>query len=268
MPAIPPWNLAGELRNFLGAATVHSVDTPPDEEYTNQPVERHMETFFLACFAFGALFTLVSVVLGLAGHGAAHLTHGHGLSLGHGHVPGGDAHADGAHVHAAGPHAHAEQAAAHLPLPLLNFSSVVGALTWFGAAGYLLVRLGAWAFPAILLGALLAGAVGWYLVARFLGLVLAGEREMDPDDYRLEGTVGQVTVGIPTGGTGEVVFTKVGARRSEAARGIGGVAIPRGSEVVITSYADGFATVQPWNEFLAQRDAGPNATAAQTERHI
>ena len=230
-----------------------------------------METFFLACFAFGALFTLVSVVLGLGGHGAAHLTHGHGLSLGHGHghVPGGDAHAHGAHVHAAGPHAHAEQqAAAHLPLPLLNFSSVVGAVTWFGAAGYLLVRLGAWAFPAILLGALLAGAVGWYLVARFLGLVLAGEREMDPDDYRLEGTVGQVTVGIPTGGTGEVVVTKVGARRSEAARGIGGVAIPRGSEVVITSYADGFATVQPWNEFLAQRDAGPNATAAQTERHI
>ena len=222
-----------------------------------------METFFLACFAFGALFTLASVALGMVGHGAAHLTHGHGVSLGHGHghvhVHGGDAHA-----HGAAPHVHADQ---HVVLPLLNFSSVVGALTWFGAAGYLLVRLGAWALPAILLGALLAGAVGWYLVARFLGLVLAGEREMDPDDYRLEGTVGQVTVGIPAGGTGEVVFTKVGARRSEAARGVGGAAIPRGSEVVITAYADGFATVQPWNEFLAQRDAGPNAAAAHTERH-
>jgi hypothetical protein len=222
-----------------------------------------METFFLACFAFGALFTLVSVALGVAGHGAAHLTHGHGVSLGHGdgHGHGGHPHPDGSH----GAHVHGEQ---HMSLPLLNFSSVVGALTWFGAAGYLLVRLGAWAFPAILLGALLAGAVGWYLVARFLGLVLAGEREMDPDDYRLEGTVGQVTVGIPAGGTGEVVFSKVGARRSEAARGLGGAAIPRGSEVVITSYADGFATVQPWNEFLSQRDAGPNAAAAHTERQI
>jgi hypothetical protein len=107
----------------------------------------------------------------------------------------------------------------------------------------------------VLLGAVAAGAVGWYLVARFLGLVLAGEREMDPADYRLEGTVSQVTVGIPAGGTGEVVFSMAGARRSEAARAVGGTAIPRGSEVVITSYADGFATVQPWGEFLAARDS-------------
>jgi membrane protein implicated in regulation of membrane protease activity len=139
-------------------------------------------------------------------------------------------------------------------LPLLNGSSVVGALTWFGAAGYLLVRLGDLALPAVLIGALLAGGVGWYVVARFLGLVLAGEREMDPDDYRLEGTVSQVTVRIPAGGTGEVVFSKAGARRSEAARALGGVAIPRGSEVVITGYADGFATVQPWADFLHARD--------------
>jgi membrane protein implicated in regulation of membrane protease activity len=226
-----------------------------------------METFFLACFAFGALFTLASFALGMAGHGAAHLTHGHAghaaADLTHGHAGHG-----GAHVHAGDAHGAAghQGGVYHLSIPLLNFSSVVGALTWFGAAGYLLVRLGAWALPAVLLGALLAGAVGWYLVARFLGLVLAGEREMDPDDYRLEGTVGQVTVSIPTGGTGEVVFSKVGARRSEAARGLGGAAVPRGAEVVITSYADGFATVQPWNEFLAQRDAASKTAAAETER--
>jgi membrane protein implicated in regulation of membrane protease activity len=213
-----------------------------------------METIFLACFAFGALFTLASFALGMAGHGAAHLSHGHG-----------PAHIHPGHAHAEPGHAHVEQQGAtlhHLSLPLLNFSSVVSALTWFGAAGYLLVRLGAWALPAALLGALLAGAVGWYLVARFLGLVLAGEREMDPEDYRLEGTVGQVTVSIPSGGTGEVVFSKVGARRSEAARGFGGAPIPRGAEVVITSYADGFATVQPWSEFLAQRDAASRTGAA------
>jgi membrane protein implicated in regulation of membrane protease activity len=136
----------------------------------------------------------------------------------------------------------------------MNASSVVGALTWFGAAGYLMLRLGDWALPAVIIGAVLAAGVGWYLVARFLGLVLAGEREMDPEDYRLEGTVGQVTVSIPAGGTGEVVFDKAGARRSEAARAIGGGPIPRGSEVVITTYADGFATVQPWGEFLAARE--------------
>ena len=88
---------------------------------------------------------------------------------------------------------------------------------------------------------------------------------MDPADYRLEGTVGQVTVSIPAGGTGEVVFSKAGARRSEAARALGGAAIPRGSEVVITTYADGFATVQPWAEFLAARD---NARRRREQRGI
>ena len=215
-----------------------------------------METFFLACFAFGALFTLASFALGMAGHGLAHLTHGHAVGPAHAH-----AHGDGAHVHAD------QHGVPHVSIPLLNFSSVLGALTWFGAAGYLLVRLGAWALPAVILGALLAGGVGWYLVARFLGLVLAGEREMDPEDYRLEGTVGQVTVSIPAGGTGEVVFSKVGARRSEAARGLDGAAIPRGSEVVITSYAVGFATVQPWSEFLAARDAAVKGAAANSERN-
>jgi membrane protein implicated in regulation of membrane protease activity len=193
-----------------------------------------METIFLGCFAFGALFTLVSVVLGVGGHGAAHIGHGHaGAHIGHPHAESGDRFGS---------------------LPLLSVSSIVGALTWFGAAGYLLLRLGDLALPAVVLGALLAGAVGWYLIARFLGLVLSGEREMDPADYRLEGTVGQVTVSIPAGGTGEVVFSKAGSRRSEAARAISGGPIPRGSEVVITTYADGFATVQTWGEFMASRE--------------
>jgi membrane protein implicated in regulation of membrane protease activity len=238
-----------------------------------------METFFLACFAFGALFTLVSVVLGIAGHGVAHIGHGHdfgshgdvGAAHGHGHFGGGHDGIGGAHGHGAahpaatgtdspigshtGSHApHTDAGGLGLNLPLLNASSVVSALTWFGAAGYLLVKLGDLAILAALAGALIAGALGWYLVARFLGLLLAGERVMDPEDYRLEGRVGNVTIGIPAGGTGEVVFSMAGARRSEAARAAGGGPIPRGSEVVITAYADGFATVQPWGEFLAARE--------------
>jgi membrane protein implicated in regulation of membrane protease activity len=196
-----------------------------------------METIFLACFVFGALFTLVGLALGLGGHGAAHLSHGH-----HGLHLAGEGHQHGLHPWSAG-------------LPLLNASSIIGCLTWFGAAGYLLLRLGSLALPAVLLGALVAGAVGWYLVARFLGLILSGERELDPDDYRLEGTVGTLTVSIPAGGTGEVLFSKAGARPSEAARALDGRPIPRGTEVVITSYVDGFATVQPWGEFLAAHDA-------------
>lgn len=203
-----------------------------------------MDTIFLACVAFGALFTIGSVVLGLGGHAghAAHAAHGP-LSHAAGHDGLGHAHEGATHGHTGA------------DFPWLNASSAIGGLTWFGAAGLLLTRLGDLAVPAVVLGAVLAGAIGWYLVARFLGLVLSGEREMDPRDYRLEGTVGTVSIGIPASGTGEILFTKAGVRRSEAARAPGSVAIPRGTEIVITSYANGFATVQPWTEFLAAHDA-------------
>jgi membrane protein implicated in regulation of membrane protease activity len=209
-----------------------------------------METFFLACFAFGLLFTLASVVLGFVGvgigHGGGHV--GHLPHLSH------DAHVAAHAPHAAGQGHTAHEASPGNSLPLLNASSMVGAVTLFGATGYVLTRLGDWAVSAAILGALAMGALGWYLIARFLGLILQGEVEMDPDDYRLVGTVGRVSVRIPAGGTGEVLFEKGGSRRGEAARAVGGEAIPRGSEVVITAYADGFATVQPWGEFLAEHD--------------
>lgn len=178
-----------------------------------------METFFLACFAIGLLFTVASFVLGGA----------HGIGHHAGHAPSGST-------------------------PLLNGSSFVGGLTWFGAAGFILVRLGWFSLPVALIAALAVGALGWYAIARYLGMILKGEVEMDPADYRLEGTLGKISVGIPSGGTGEVLFEKGGTRRSESARAIGPEAIPRGSEVVITAYQDGFATVQPWGEFVAARE--------------
>jgi membrane protein implicated in regulation of membrane protease activity len=214
-----------------------------------------METFFLACFAIGLLFTLASLTLGFVGGGFGH---------GAGHVGGHLPHVGGHEVHL--PHA-SHDGTSHQAgsLPLLNGSSAVGGLTWFGAAGYLLVRLGDFSLPLALLGGLAAGALGWYLVARFLALILRGEVEMDPDDYRLEGTVGQVTVSIPAGGTGEILFEKGGVRRSEAARGLSGTAIPRGTEVVIASYDRGFATVQPWTEFIAEHDGQSQLAARNRE---
>ena len=196
-----------------------------------------METFFLACFAFGALFTIATVVLGVAGHELAHFGHASGHA-------------------SSGPH----------DLPLLNLSSVVGALTWFGAAGFLLLRVAGWPLAVVLPLAFAAGAASWYLIARFIGLLLRGQREMDPADYRLEGTLAQVTVGIPEGGTGEVVFAKAGARRSEAARAAPGTTIRRGTEVVITAYRDGFATVEPWIEYLATPSALATSEKGEAEK--
>ena len=138
-------------------------------------------------------------------------------------------------------------------MPLLNVSSLVGALTWFGAAGYLLLRLGDWALP-VASWARWRRRLGWYLVARFMGLVLLGEREMDPADYRLEGTVGQVTVGIPPAERARWCSPKQarGAARRRGQRATADSARHRGGD---HPYADGFATVQPWGEFLAERDS-------------
>ena len=193
-----------------------------------------METTFLVCFAFGALFTAVSTVLGLA-H-----TSGPGADLGHfGHLR---------HV----PHA----GFARLPVPLvalLNASSLLAFLTWFGAAGYVALRFGGWSLLPALGGAALAGLVGALMLGLFLRKVEAGEQVLDPRAYQLEGTLARVTVTVPADGAGEVVFVKAGRRRSEAARSAGGAAIPRGTEVVILRYARGAAHVPPWDELLQER---------------
>ncbi len=217
-----------------------------------------METFFLVCFTFGALFTVASVVLGFAG-GAMHVGGiGHGVPAGHGGLAGHGGHGHIGHVPAtdgqSGHHmGHTDGDGVHQGLPLLNVSSLVAFLTWFGAAGFLLLRFASWPAPLAAIGGVAAGLAGAVLIASFLGVLLRGEREMDPRDYRLEGTIARVTVTIPAGGTGEIVFSKAGSRRSEAARNLTGAPIPRGAEVVVIEYAHGVASVQPWDEFVARK---------------
>ncbi|HEX2032881.1 MAG TPA: hypothetical protein VHS99_01730 [Chloroflexota bacterium] len=230
-----------------------------------------METAFLACFLFGLLFTVVSVALGMAGSLAgAHGGHGGHFEAGQGghgaHGPGhhvelgnldhgGHATGHGQAAHATGSH-HGGPMAILQQLPLLNFASLVAFLTWFGAAGYALVRFAAWPLLLAILAAVLAGSAGALLIALFLGKVMAGERVLDPRDDRLPGTLARVTVSIPDHGVGEIVFTKAGRRRSEAARSVTGRAIPRGTEVVILDYSRGVAGVQPWQELLAENPSG------------
>jgi len=196
---------------------------------------RDVETVFLGCFLFGVVFTGLTTLLGAASS-TVHLGH----FLGHGWH---------------GPHVHTGHAAGHgvaeQPLFLFGVSSLVAFLTWFGAAGYVLTRWFAWPLLATLVLGIGAGLVAAVLVARFLALLRAGERVMDPRDYRMVGTVARVTVGIPSDGVGEIVFTKAGARRSEAARGLNGAPIPRDTEVVVTGYERGIATVQPWDDLYA-----------------
>jgi membrane protein implicated in regulation of membrane protease activity len=195
-----------------------------------------MESVYLGCFLFGILMVVASVALGFAhlalpgGHNGVHVGHGNGHAHGHGngHGNGGEG---------------------SRGLPIWNISSLLAFLMWFGAGGYAVMKLtgiGPW---LALVPAVAAGAAGAVLVSAFLRLMLRGETEMDPAQYRMEGTLAKVTIGIPEGGTGEIIFSKGDSRRSEGARSIDGRPIARGEEVVVVDYQRGIALVQGWDEF-------------------
>jgi len=237
-----------------------------------------METFFLFCFVFGALFTAVSVVFGFAGSISAHIPGGHGDAPAGGHLSHGHAdasamshvfgHANGAaHAHASGHEMahvseHAEHTTTlpmHMRLPLLNPSALLAFTTCFGATGYILTRFAGW--PSLLAApvAVVPGIFADILIALLIAKIISGETVMHAIDYELQGTLGRVTVSIPANGVGEIVFSMGGTRRSEGARSLSATAIPYNTDVVIVEYVHGMALVQPYEEFVGRHERGLTA---------
>jgi membrane protein implicated in regulation of membrane protease activity len=178
------------------------------------------ESFYLLCFLVGFFFSLLSF---LAGFGFVHLP--------------------GLHVHAGH---HGSGGSQNSPL---NFGTVSAFLAWFGGTGYLLTRysniLALLAFGiAFLSGLGGAAAIFWFLVK----VLLADEKELDPADYDMIGTLGHVSSTVHQGGTGEMIFSQAGARRAAAIRGENGEAIPKGVEVMVTRFEKGIAYVRRWEE--------------------
>jgi len=100
-----------------------------------------------------------------------------------------------------------------------------------------------------LAAALLSGFVGAAIVFWFLAKFLVREDEvLDPADYDMIGVLGRVSSTIRPSGTGEMLFSQMGSRRSTAARGEDGLEIPKGVEVVVTRYERGIAYVRPWEQ--------------------
>jgi membrane protein implicated in regulation of membrane protease activity len=183
------------------------------------------ESFYLLCFLVGFFFSLVSFV---AGFGFIHVP---GLHEHTGHVGG-----------------HSSP---------VNFGTVAAFLAWFGGTGYLLTRYSSlWFLLALGLATIsgLAGAAAifWFLVK----VLLADEKQLDPDDYDMIGVLGQVSSTVREGGTGEMIFSQAGARRAAAIRGENGEAIANGVEVVVTRFEKGIAYVRRWED-LNDASNGP-----------
>jgi membrane protein implicated in regulation of membrane protease activity len=203
---------------------------------------------YMFCFLLGFLLSVMSLVIGVFNIHIPGLHHAH---LDHGHLHVGEhAHAPDIHIHAG--HVANGTAAGMSPF---NFSTAMAFLAWFGGAGYLLTAWGKIGAAAVLVFSAMAGLTGAAIVFLFLAKVLMRtDSTLYDSDYRMEGLLGHVSSGIREGGTGEIIFSQEGVRRTCGARAENGKAIGHGIEVVITRYERGIAYVRPWEEVA--REAG------------
>lgn len=217
------------------------------------------ENFYLACFLIG-LFLSVLSLLGGMGHFGGHLHLPHGTNVPHvGHI----SHAPHlAHTaHAAG--APGRVARGSATVPWWNTFSIMIFLCWFGAAGFLLTRHGSFVTSVVMVLAAICGLAGGAIVFLFLTKVmLPHEHELSADETAIVGVVGKVSCPIAAGGTGEIAYEQLGARRSVPARAEDGLAIPKEEEVFVLSYEKGIAYVRRWEE-VEMELRSESATGAQ-----
>ena len=191
------------------------------------------ESFYLVCFVAGLSLSVLALLGGTFHWPLGHVGHWLHLDL-HGAPPG---------------HGAANSAGHGASVSPLNFASLMAFLAWFGGMGYLLTGRAHWGELLVLAAALVSGVAGSAVVFGFLTKVLLKhERFLDSADFEMTGVLGNVTVPIRPGGTGEIVYSQQGTRRSTGARSENAGAIPRGSEVVVTRYEKGIAYVRLWEE--------------------
>jgi membrane protein implicated in regulation of membrane protease activity len=213
--------------------------------------------FYLICFAVGFLLSAVSFIAGgLRWH--LHLPHfpdagGHALG-GHaaaGHVPGAANNGAAAATHAG------HQA----PVSPFNFVTLTAFLAWFGGTGFLITRFSSIWFALGLLIAMGAGIFGAAIVFLVLTRVLISHEEnMDSADYEMVGVLGRISMPIRENGTGEIIYSQAGTRRTCGARSENGSAIEKGAEIVVTRYDKGIAYVRLWEEMNSEDEVASSQT--------
>jgi membrane protein implicated in regulation of membrane protease activity len=200
--------------------------------------------FYLFCFIVGFALSVVSFMAGavhlhvpFGGHTPVHGGN-HGGGLGHGaHSTHGGHTATSAH-------------GSDVDVPWLNASTAMAFLAWFGGTGYILTRASHLLAAVSLILAVLSGLAAGWLVFKFMARLTRGsDSQLNDADYRLEGSVGTISIPIRNAGTGEVIFSLGGVRRSFGARCDDGAAIEKGTEVVIERYDKGIAYVRRWDVF-------------------
>jgi hypothetical protein len=97
--------------------------------------------------------------------------------------------------------------------------------------------------------AVASGGLGAALLFLFLTRVLMSTDEsLDPADFVMTGVLGRVSSPIREGGTGEIIYSQGGTRRSCGARSDTIQTIPTDTDVIVTRFEDGIAYVHRWKD--------------------
>src|SRR5258708_24113821 len=144
--------------------------------------------FYLLCFLVGFSLSVLSFLAGAVHihlrfkmHLPFHGTHHGGAGASHGGL------GSGTHI------------------SWFNASSAMAFLAWFGGTGYLLTRHSHLLAVASLLIATVAGLAAGFVVFRFMvKLVSSDDTAMKSEDYRMEGSLGTVSMPIRERGSSEV----------------------------------------------------------------
>jgi membrane protein implicated in regulation of membrane protease activity len=211
--------------------------------------------FYLICFVLGIAFSLLSVFSGGA-RWRLHIPH---FPHAHAGMPGtGSPHRAGTRVGSGG---HSVIAGA------FNFVTLTAFLAWFGGTGYLLTKYSSlWVLLGLGLSTV-SGLFGAVIIFLFLNRVLTSEDEnLDPADFEMCGVLGRTSVPIRPGGTGEIIYSQEGTRRTCGARSDGGSAIVKGADVVVTRYEKGIAYVKLWSELCGEELSPAESEEAGSQR--
>jgi membrane protein implicated in regulation of membrane protease activity len=127
----------------------------------------------------------------------------------------------------------------------INLIDIVLFLLWFGFFGYAFRITTQLSPPITGMLALVCGVVLSRIILAFLKLVLPRPASTKLDFSNLEGRVAKVSISVPEGGVGEIIYTSPGgSRRSRTARSVDGRRFERGQEVVVVKIRRGIAVVK------------------------
>jgi membrane protein implicated in regulation of membrane protease activity len=117
-------------------------------------------------------------------------------------------------------------------------------LTAFGVGG-VVGRYYNLSHPASSAVGIVAGLIMAGLVYQFAKVLYSQQASSEIRTSTLVGRSAEVSVAIPPGGVGQVTLTVGGERTEQIARALGGEAVPRGTEVVITGLRGDSVIVTP-----------------------